>query len=398
MVQIIESNRKPTFAERLNRGVGAAIDEYSQFHDRNLARQQLESENEAYPSLAGLTNPKLREIALSEQLKGQSKAQQQEQKFAKNFEFDQQNYDTLKDAFGKTFADIWKSSPTGGRTALLQSALDSVARGEDVGDLLKRADAEGIDFSENPLGNDFLSEEEDFQKPPQPRDFSKRPPGYTAKEWSRERSTWRKENAPIFEKSKSNVEANKKNLLSTKNLQKLNDTRKIGEGLSAVLINPQTGEFYGAAQLAGLVSPEAQAWVKEVARFQNRAKDAFGSRVTNFDLQSYMKQFPSLLNSHEGRQRIIDMLKINYELDDLYDKNLMKVYKKYGLNGIPQEEADSLVREKIAKKVEELENEYLKVNSEVEGSQKVEVVGPDGQVYEIEARELHMLPEGFQRR
>ena len=226
-------------------------------------------------------------------------------------------------------------------------------------------------------------------------DFTQKPIGFTPKEWANERKTWRKENVPMFEKAKSNIEANKKNLLSTKNLRNLNKTKKVGEGLSSVLINPQTGEFYGAAQLAGLVSPEAQTWVKEISRFQNRAKDAFGSRVTNFDLQSYMKQFPSLLNTNEGRNRIIDMLEVNYELDNLYDSELKKVYQKYGMSGIPQEEADNLVQQRIEKRAKKLEDKYLSINSEIEGSQKVDVLGPDGQVYEIEQRELHMLPEGF---
>jgi hypothetical protein len=234
------------------------------------------------------------------------------------------------------------------------------------------------------------------------KDYSKRPYGYTPKDWAEERSTWRKENFPIFEKNRDRVSSTDDDMLATKKLVQLNKSKKLPEGMSRFLINPETGDFYGLAQIAGQASPEVQQWSKLIARFQNRAKDTFGSRVTNFDLQSYMKQFPGLLNTEEGRTRILDMMKINYELDSLYDKALQKIYDHYGLSGIPPEEADNLSRSLIQEKTEKLKDKYLKLDEENQSSEIsnlsgkiIEVIGPDGQEYEIDQSEVDKLPQGF---
>lgn len=175
------------------------------------------------------------------------------------------------------------------------------------------------------------------------------------------------------------------------------------EDLERFLINPSTGELYGLAQISGAASPETQEWLKETARFQNRAKDAFGSRVTNFDLISYMKQFPTLMNTPEGRERIISMMDINNQLDQLYEKALNQVYTKYGLSGIPQEKAEELAQSMISDDTERLHNEYLgfdELNKEEENKQNetgrvIRVLGPDGNEYELDSSHLDDLPEDY---
>jgi hypothetical protein len=171
-------------------------------------------------------------------------------------------------------------------------------------------------------------------------DFTKRPQGFTPKDWASERKEWGKENSKLYEEGRTKIKGIERDLLGTKKLTKLNETRKVGEGFQRSLINPSTGEFYGPAQLTGAVAPEAQEWIKEIARFGNRAKEAFGSRVTNFDLVQYMKQFPGLLNTYEGRSRILRMMNINYELDKLYENARQQIYHKKGRTEIPPEEED----------------------------------------------------------
>lgn len=325
-------------------------------------------------ALAAVGNPKIMESLIEGDIK---KKNEQVKKQTDLWE-DESNYNEIANTFGEKFAKIWRAAPTGGRTDLLRVGLDAKLRRDNIEELLSDIPDEALDVLDQMPRQEMKaptkSEEQEENLPPgfEWPDFTKAPPGYTPKDWIKVKGDWRKENAPIFEESKTKLKNTKRDQLGVKNLTRLNNTRKIGEGFEGALINPQTGEFYGPAQAAGLVSKEGQEWVKEIARFQNRAKDAFGSRVTNFDLQSYMKQFPGLLNSYEGRKRILEMMDTNYKLDALYENALQKVYQKYKLNGIPQEDADALAQQLIAGEVEKLEAKYLGLDekNKVEASSK----------------------------
>jgi hypothetical protein len=409
MIQVLKEYREPSTSERFGQafaGLGNyaanAIPQYlKQKQERQEHNQNLDKENEAAKKLGidlTVTNdPKMRQELLATALKGKYEKQKTlEDEFLEN-----QSFGHIKKTFGEKFANIWKAAPTGGKTELLKHGIDAVLRGDNLEEML-----EGVEPPEIPANNDEITIPQlkngklpkEFEWP----DYSKRPAGYTPKDWSEQRKTWRSENSPIYLENKKKLAANSKDELGIKNLKKINKSEKLPEGFEKLIINPETGEIYGAAQIAGLASKEAQEWVKETARFQNRAKDTFGSRVTNFDLVSYMKQFPSLLNTTEGRERILNMLAINNKLDTIYDKALEKIYQKYGLNGIPQEEADKLAQKMIEEETKKLYDEYLEINdkNEMETSDNlsgimIDLIGPDGQTYEIDQRQIDKLPEGF---
>lgn len=402
MVQFIQEYRKPSFSERLGNSIVGGSQAASEVIPQQLRAQELErGEIEAGErmglNLRGMT-PEVRQKSFEQEIKSRAEQKKSVQdQFVEN-----KSYDKIKEAFGEKFADIWKAAPTGGKTELLKHAIDAKLRGDNVDRLL-----EGVEAPQQKMGQDETAKvpqmkkgqvAKDFEWP----DFTQRPPGYAPKDWIAERKTWRKENSPVFLENKTKLQNSKRDSVAINKLNKLNKSKKLPEGFARSIINPSTGEIYGVAQLAGTATPETQEWVKEIARFQNRAKDAFGSRVTNFDLQSYMKQFPNLLNTTEGRERIIKMMKANNEMDQLYETALEKVYQKYGLNGIPQEEADKLAQGMIKDDTDRLTNEYLSLdekNQEEDSNElsgrKVDVIGPDGQLYEIDEREIDQLPQGF---
>lgn len=360
-------------------------------------------ENEAYKKLfgeeaAGLS-PELRKLNADYKLSGQ----QQAQKLAGEFKSDTRNYEVMKDAFGKKFADVWRASPTGARTDLEKGAFDAAVRGLDIDELLQGLPEKTSESQAKEVAGELPQPQLKVGEKQAPKnmkwpEMDKRPKGYTPKEWNAEKKTWRQENAPIFERNKEKVNVTERDALGIKKLTKLNQSQKLPEGFERFLLNPETGDFYGLAQVAGLASPEAQEWIKEIARFQNRAKDSFGAKVTNFDLQSYMKQFPGLLNTPEGRSRILRMMKINNELDSLHERALNLIYGKYGLSGIPQEEAEKLAQSMITDETERLNNEFLELdnfNRNALSGKMVDVIGPDGTPYEIDESQIDQLPEGF---
>ncbi len=344
MTLIIDEHRPRSTSDRFSEafsGLGSSLAEDIPQHliGRRKEREEIEAGRRHGLNLQGMPE-NTRAKAFEQAFKSEA---EQKKNLGEQF-LENKSYEKIKEAFGEKFADVWKSASAGGKTELLKQGIDARLRGNKVNDLFQGMESPESQESENQENRISQMKDGKVSKEFQWPDFTKRPSGYSPKDWVAEKKTWRKENSPVFLENKTRLQSNKKDEIAIKKLDKLNRSKKLPEGLEKLIIDPETGDIRGVAQLAGLASPETQEWVKETARFQNRAKDAFGSRVTNFDLMSYMKQFPGLLNTTEGRERIINMMKINNELDQLYENSLQKIYQKYGLSGIPQEEADKLAK------------------------------------------------------
>ena len=346
-------------------------------------------------------DPSIQKEITGQKLAGQNKSH----RTPEELEQEKENLGSIRNSFGDKFAGLYKAASEGGKTELLKTGMDAKSRGHDINEMLSNVPVDkGLEKTQVPdelpqMKNGELPS--DFKWPK----FDQKPQDYSPKEWADNKKNWRKENIEIFEENNRKLNAINEDILGTKKLEQLSP--KLPEGFERAIINPETGEPYGLAQLAGLASPEVQEWVKTVSRFQNRAKESYGSRVTNFDLVTYMKQFPGLLNTRKGRDRIIDMMKINYDMDKLYNTALKKVYNKYKLDGISQEDADEMATKMIKKETEDLEMKYLGLNAMNErnlikeanekglSGKMIDVIGPKGEEFEIDQAELKDLPEGF---
>lgn len=349
MVQIIPRNR-PTILEQLFSGLNKGIDKGAEFGKMAYQAEQQKKLQEQRFAHESQENSKRREEELSQGL---------------------MDYDTVKKFAGQDVADFYKASPVGGKTKIVQAIVDSLQRGEKFGDMLGSAGSQTQEAPQPEIQNILQGMEEPErmqEKSPSNKlnlpDYNIRPQGFTPKEWATQRSGWAKSNKETLDTSRDRLKGNKRDMLGTKKLQKLNESKALPEGLGRWIINPSTGEPYKVAQLAQQAPTEAQEWVKEISRFGNRAKDAFGSRVTNFDLYQYMKQFPTLLNTSEGRSNILRMMEINYELDSLYDKAVQRILDQKGAANIPPEEVDRIARGLIKDKEDDLFNQYLNLESE----------------------------------
>lgn len=89
-------------------------------------------------------------------------------------------------------------------------------------------------------------------------------------------------------------------------------------------------DSYGNLRFPFAASADAERFVKVLNEFSENAKDTYGSRITNFDLSQYLKRFPTLLNSEEGRRQILQQMKIVNDINSVYYKNLDEVYRKAG--------------------------------------------------------------------
>lgn len=333
MVQILPPNR-PTFGEHFAGGVEKGLSQASEM--QKLAQKAA-----------------LERQAQAEKLSASSKAEEQ-------------NYNKIKQAFGEQFADVWKASPTGARTALETAAIQQGLRKLPIG---------GLFGEEAEVSQDMEMEEELGERPlkkkvkslsiktPSGEDFQlpkiSVPESMTPSETVKYQSSLRKENSPIFTEAKEKRKGLKREKDRFSILNNLN--KKMPDGIGRAFINKE-GNIRPFAQILKLVPPEAERFVKTINDFITNAKDVFGARVTNYDLQSFKSRLPTLINSSEGRKQIIRQMEVFNEMEQNYYDTLDKVYKHYGLGNISQEEAESIAEQMVTAKEEQLRAELESID------------------------------------
>jgi len=163
------------------------------------------------------------------------------------------------------------------------------------------------------------------------------------------------DNKPIFKENIDKGRALKDTGQHLDILEDLND--KIPEGASRLLIN-KDGNINATALRFKAVPKEVERFAKTINDFLSSAKDMFGARVTNYDVSQFKSRLPNLLNSKEGRREIIQQMKILNKIEQNYRNSLKSVYQHYGMDNIPQEEAERLA-EKISRNEEEALRDQL---------------------------------------
>lgn len=132
---------------------------------------------------------------------------------------------------------------------------------------------------------------------------------------------------------------------------------KFPSSLTVALFS-KNGELRPAAM--SQLSPEAQEFTKLVVDQLSGAKDTFGARVTNFDVQTFMKRLPSLLNTADGRQRILRDLRLINKINTLHDREVLNIVDKAGGSGkISLSKAKAIFRNKFKDEIKSLRKEFI---------------------------------------
>jgi len=178
-----------------------------------------------------------------------------------------------------------------------------------------------------------------------------------------EQEKWRDKNQTfnnkLLKEIKTKSAARTNAMIRYERSKALNNSKKLPSGLGNIVINPQTGEPYAVASLLGLVNKQTQDFVKTINDFLVDAKNYFGARVTNFDVQAFKSRLPTLLNTEDGRRLIIEQMKLMEELQIVHDTALENALKHYGRNA-SYSDIQSIVDErtegKEAKIIEKINN------------------------------------------
>lgn len=97
--------------------------------------------------------------------------------------------------------------------------------------------------------------------------------------------------------------------------------------------------------IPALMSPESQEYVKTVQNFMRNMKEIFGGRVSNIEVEQFMKGIPTLSMSEAGRSRVLASMKRVAKVSVLRHDALKQLVRKYNGN-LPldwQEEVDDMV-------------------------------------------------------
>jgi ribosomal protein L12E/L44/L45/RPP1/RPP2 len=276
-------------------------------------------------------------------------------------------------------SDLYMSLPTGGRSEYARFLFDRMQRGQLISDNQPQVKEPGpskqsgvFPIESNQSNNDISAVEdvevEQFQFPKV--DLF---PGYTPKEKVSAEKDLFNTNAKGYQEISTNVRSGEDKLRRLTTLEKLNNSKKLPEGLGRANINWNTGEI----RVPAFANPETQLFAKSVVDFTSTAKDDYGARITNFDLGIFLKRLPTLANTEAGRRLILEQMKAVQGLDKLYNDSLKQVYDKYGLRGVDSQKAEVIAKELRKKDEEALIEKYnnaMNAQTEYEAREKA----PDG--------------------
>lgn len=127
---------------------------------------------------------------------------------------------------------------------------------------------------------------------------------------------------PFMDKVYNEAQKASETLMTTERMKELEDEGLMGSAWNEFL----SGFGLGIPALMGAPSEE---FLKLRQGFLNGAREAFGGRVSNFELEQFLKTVPDLSNSPEGRKRIIANIdRVNRLkqkeaeiMDDIIEKN-----------------------------------------------------------------------------
>lgn len=234
-----------------------------------------------------------------------------------------------KAGYPEETADLWQTqmenAPVGGQSDVIKNVNNLITRSKTGKGLEGRENIEETKPKIEIPGVETEALELDFPELPEPI-------GLTPADTVKQNEHREKVNIPAYTESVDRLNALDEEYADISYLQELNEIPgALPSGIEKWNVNWDTGEL----RFKALASPEAQAYVKTIARMARKAKEFFPGRVTNFDLEQFKLGFPTLANSPEGRRLIAQQLATANRIAYLKDETLKAAYDHYGSGADP---------------------------------------------------------------
>lgn len=359
MIQVLEENKRPSFAQSIlggiSEGIGPAIQNYQSSHKNRQANQM--AQELLGVDVSGL-NEKTRDQLIVDRFKNQAGTTENDA-----------SYQIVKERFGDKFANLYKASPEGAKTQLITHALDAIQRGDNLSGLLE--------FSQPDIVN---SNETEVQLP-------KKPPGITPKEWAKQKSTQLYDiNKPILKEAGEL----RKNLAMQE--QAIED---LMESSPDVGIRDWMADYFDIEPLRSESGAKFKTAVKE---FFLADMPRVGVRPNQWVEKQLLSALPVAGRSPTSNMITTAGLRFKKDISKKRLEIIDELSNKYGYSEIDLDKtANKMIKSYAVERQKLLENEIRDIkNRESKLSGKtIEVIGPDGEEYEVDESEIEILPEGY---
>jgi hypothetical protein len=140
--------------------------------------------------------------------------------------------------------------------------------------------------------------------------------------------------------------------------------------------------------LSILNNPEGEEYAKLQADYVRDVSTIFPGAIKNFEIESYMKTIPGLINSDEGKILIGENLKIRNEAYKMKYQAMKEILKENG--GVPPRNLDIAINDRTQDKMQSLSERFRQnVHDSLDLSgPKITMVDSDGRLYDIPSREI----------
>jgi|GEM_PF-2768015 hypothetical protein len=138
---------------------------------------------------------------------------------------------------------------------------------------------------------------------------------------------------------------------------------------SGNLISPG---YYSALKKVGLDipallgSPESEAYIKSTQQFLGNARQVYGGRVTNFELEQFMKSIATLENTPKGRKIILEQMK-NLAQAKIARYNAMEKILADN-KGVPPFDLNEQIERVAGKKLDKLSKKFTRSIDKITGT------------------------------
>lgn len=140
-----------------------------------------------------------------------------------------------------------------------------------------------------------------------------------------------KETKPVYDEIHKEAKAAKNNDKRLEKMEQLIKTGKLTNPIFASAIKAIGKGIFGfGIDLSALQNPESQQFDKLSNDFLREAKSIFGSRLTDADLNAFLKTVPTLSISNEGKMHVIQNMRQFNETAKIKEKALNDIIKENG--------------------------------------------------------------------
>jgi hypothetical protein len=197
-----------------------------------------------------------------------------------------------------------------------------------------------------------------------------------------------KETAEIRKEIRSGAKAARDNNIRLEKMRTLNKSGK----LVVPLYNDMLKKF--GFDFAALKNPDSEEFEKLSNDMTKNIKDIFGSRVTNLDLEIFLKTIPTLSNTTEGREKIIENLQLFNKGSKLRNETMQEIIKEN--KGVPPYGLAEMIEERAAKGLDRITEEFLGKKPDEIKEPMGQTIEETGQTIEKEAQAFEKLPPAAQ--